>query len=115
MAVYIDDMRMLAQVGSISARWSHLMADSTEELVAFALRLGMRREWIQKPGTAMEHFDLTDSKRTLALRLGARSICYGREGYALTQAKRAGVLFDLDAYRAENRDDEGTGEQLDLF
>jgi len=38
---------------------AHLIADTTEELVAYAASLGVLAHWIQKPGTAEEHFDLT--------------------------------------------------------
>ena len=76
MTVYVDDMLRRAQVGRINSRWSHLFADSTEELLAFGARLGMRPEWLQKPGTRREHFDLTENKRAEALRLGAESITY---------------------------------------
>lgn len=43
MTVYVDDMRVPARVGRINARWSHLMADTDEELHEFAARLGLRR------------------------------------------------------------------------
>ena len=125
MTVYVDDMRMQASVGSLSARWSHLMSDepaeASNELVAFAVRLGLRPQWIQYPGTPKEHFDLTDAKRDLALRLGARAIGYGREGSALMEAKAEGRPFDLDAFRAAAAEagvQDGTwgaGGQLDLF
>lgn len=77
MTVYVDDMRMRARVGRIEARWSHLMADSDTELHAFAARLGLRRSWAQYPGTWKSHYDLTDTKRTQALRQGAVAIGYG--------------------------------------
>ncbi|SKM81422.1 Uncharacterised protein [Mycobacteroides abscessus subsp. massiliense] len=63
MTVYVDDMRMPARVGRLQARWSHLMADTDEELHAFAARLGLKRSWHQKPGTAISHYDVTDSRR----------------------------------------------------
>lgn len=48
----------------------HLIGDTLEELHAFAIRLGMRREWFQdKPGKP--HYDLTEARRTEAVRLGA--------------------------------------------
>lgn len=111
MTVYVDDMRRPATVGTVSGNWSHLMSDlpgqdGTAELVAFAQRLGLRPAWIQHPGTPIEHFDLIDSKRRQALRLGAVSIRYGHEGAALTKAKRQGIPFDLDAIRAANGDTE---------
>lgn len=111
MTVYVDDMRLPAQVGRFHGRWSHLMADSTEELVAFADCLGLSRAWIQHLGTALEHFDVTDSKRRHAIKAGAVPIEYRREGAALTAAKLAGRTFDLAAVRAShtvvNRDGHG--------
>jgi hypothetical protein len=45
---------------------SHLIADSLEELAAFAGRLGLRREW--RHG---DHFDVCQAKRREAVQLGA--------------------------------------------
>lgn len=39
--------------------FSHLMADTEEELREFALSVGLPLKWIQKPGTAEVHFDIT--------------------------------------------------------
>ncbi|SIM25943.1 Uncharacterised protein [Mycobacteroides abscessus subsp. abscessus] len=89
MTVYVDDMRMPARVGRLQARWSHLMADTDEELHAFAARLGLKRSWHQKPGTAISHYDVTDSRRREALRLGAVPIGYmSRESMDLIRRKR---------------------------
>jgi hypothetical protein len=84
MTVYVDNLAMPARVGGRSARWSHLIADTPQELHDFAARLGLKRAWFQDPtvtgkpkalpGThAAEnwHYDVTASKRILALRLGA--------------------------------------------
>jgi len=49
MAVYVDDARIPARVGPISARWSHLFADSQDELHAFAAGIGLKQSWFQ-PG-----------------------------------------------------------------
>lgn len=55
------------------------MADTEEELIAFAtLKLGMRRSWLQRYPSGV-HFDLTDNKRTLAIRAGAVPIECGSE------------------------------------
>lgn len=94
MTVYVDDMRKPARVGRIKARWSHLLADTSEELHAFASRIGMRPEWVQYPGTPKEHYDLTDARRADALRLGAQSIRYPSEVGPLIARKR-------DAHRQE--------------
>jgi hypothetical protein len=89
MTVYVDDMRMPARVGRISARWSHLMADTDEELNAFAAQLGLQRSWAQYPGTWKSHYDVTDAKRHRAIQMGARPIGYGsQESIALLQRKR---------------------------
>jgi len=75
MAVYVDDALIPAEVrkGPIrhNSRWSHLMADTLEELHAFARRLGMRPEWFQDH-PRHPHYDLTEGKRYRALQLGAR-------------------------------------------
>lgn len=95
MPVYVDDMRMPAQVGRFNARWSHLMADSSEELHAFAARIGLRRSWAQHEGTWKEHYDVTDSKRRAAIALGAIPIETGGDQWlALTARKRAARAND---------------------
>lgn len=87
MAVYVDDFRVPARVKGISGRWSHMTADSREELHAFAARIGLQRKWFQdpvaqgkaKPGTRFAekwHYDVTDSKRLQALELGAVAISW---------------------------------------
>lgn len=50
---------------------AHHGRQGTEELILFARRLGLNPAWIQHPGTADEHFDLTESKHARALTLGA--------------------------------------------
>lgn len=67
MAVYVDDMR--AAYGRMVM--CHMAADSREELLAMADRIGVARKWLQKPGTWQEHFDIALSKRALAVQYGA--------------------------------------------
>ena len=45
--------------------FTHLMADSDEELTVFAGALGMKRQWLQHGGTAESHFDVTGSRLKL--------------------------------------------------
>jgi hypothetical protein len=73
MAVYVDDWRQSATVGPVTGRWSHLTADSTEELHRFAQALGLRRAWFQgHPHDALrDHYDVTDQLRDEAIALGA--------------------------------------------
>jgi hypothetical protein len=67
MAVYVDDMQ--APFGRM--KMCHMMADTTEELLAMADQIGVARKWLQKPGTHYEHFDIAMSKRRLAVAAGA--------------------------------------------
>jgi hypothetical protein len=70
MSAYVDDMR--AQFGSLVM--CHMIADSRDELLAMAFKIGVHWKWIQKPGTSYEHFDICLSKRTLAVKYGAKQI-----------------------------------------
>jgi hypothetical protein len=72
MSVYVDHAFAAGDWG----RWTgggHLQADTPEELEAFALALGLRREWLQhKPGRPeKDHYDLDARGRELALQRGA--------------------------------------------
>lgn len=67
MAVYVDDME--APFGRMLM--CHMAADSTEELLAMADKIGVARKWIQYPGTTKEHFDIAKGKRALAISHGA--------------------------------------------
>lgn len=56
----------------------HIIADTEKELVEFAINIGLKKEWLQK-GTkrkpyTIPHFDLTRSKRKVAIQLGAIEI-----------------------------------------
>jgi hypothetical protein len=46
------------------------MADTKEELHAFALRIGLKRQWFQD-APRLWHYDLTASRRVAALKAGA--------------------------------------------
>lgn len=51
----------------------HLMADTFEELHAFARKLGLKRAWFQ-PHPRWPHYDLTVRKRARAVELGAKEV-----------------------------------------
>ena len=78
MAVYVDQlMKVRKQAGFCGWRWSescHMIADTREELMEMAKRIGLKPSWIQKRGLPDEHFDLTRSKATLAVEAGAHEI-----------------------------------------
>lgn len=87
--IYVDDMRHRARVGNgRPANWSHLFADTHDELIAFALRLGLSPAWIQHAGTYREHYDVTDTVRQVAISHGAEQISYPRGTAELLQRKK---------------------------
>jgi uncharacterized protein DUF4031 len=85
MTVYLDDWRQPARLGKVADRWSHLVADSEEELHAFAARLGMRREWFQhkqrRPHHA--HYDVPERARREVLDKGAVAVSWRELGRML--------------------------------
>lgn len=54
--------------------WCHMTADTHKELLAMAARNGMQASWIQHQGTWQEHFDVTLSRRNLAVEAGALEV-----------------------------------------
>lgn len=70
MSVYVDDMR----AGFGRMVMCHMIADKPYELLAMANVIGVQHKWLQKPGTANEHFDICLSKRKLAVLNGAIEI-----------------------------------------
>lgn len=67
MTVYVDNMQ--APFGRM--KMCHMIADTTDELLVMADRIGVARKWIQNAGTHREHFDIAMSKRKLAVQAGA--------------------------------------------
>lgn len=68
MSVYIDKLFKYK-----NSKWCHMWADSETELHEFAQLIGLRREWAQfhQGAVNLPHYDLTPTKRTLALEMGA--------------------------------------------
>jgi hypothetical protein len=52
----------------------HMLADTTEELLEMADKIGVDRKWLQNPGAKREHFDICKSKRALAIANGAKEV-----------------------------------------
>ena len=80
MTVYVDDMykHSIGRFGRM--KMSHMLADTHEELVEMADAIGVDRKWIQDFGTAKEHFDISMSKRALAVDRGAVEIAMREMG-----------------------------------
>lgn len=66
MAVYVDNERIEWR-GKL---WCHLVADSLDELHAFAARIGLQRSWFQGHAS-YPHYDVTTGVRERALNAGA--------------------------------------------
>ena len=85
MAVYVDDARIPWR----GRRWSHMVADTPDELYAAAGRLGLRREWAQDRGRTL-HYDLPDELRERAIELGVAKPLTWRELAGRRSAQRDG-------------------------
>jgi len=69
--VRVDEMRVPGRGPTCFRGGScHLTADSLEELHRFAIRIGLQRTWFQNH-PLLPHYDLTKSKRALAMKAGA--------------------------------------------
>ncbi|WP_430293046.1 DUF4031 domain-containing protein [Pseudomonas sp. B1-22] len=96
MPVYVDDMR--APYGRLIM--CHMVADTEEELLAMADKIGVARRWHQYPGADKSHFDICLSKRSLAVAAGAIEI-EGRQTAEIVRAKRQRRLEALSAQGGE--------------
>lgn len=70
MTVYVDDMR--APFGRLIM--CHMVADTEDELLAMADKIGVARRWHQYPGGDKSHFDICLTKRAIAVAAGAVEI-----------------------------------------
>ncbi len=95
MTVYVDDMR--AKVKMRDGRtfvFCHMVADSEAELHAMAARIGVQRAWYQYPvKSRYPHYDITLSKRALAISLGAIEIS-ARQAPAISRRCRDAILSE---------------------
>ena len=68
MSVYVDDVRH--PYGRMVM--CHMWADTLEELLAMADRIGVQRRWLQQPPRASwVHFDISLAKKAKAIEAGA--------------------------------------------
>lgn len=95
MTVYVDDFRVPKRIGRINGRWSHLTADTPDELHEFAARIGLRRSWFQGRCRLAScdpcphfHYDVVEAKRGEAISAGATAVTI-RELGDLVRAKCA--------------------------
>lgn len=65
MPVYVDNMRAAYR----GMKMCHMVADSLDELMSMADKIGMQRKWFQP--LSHPHFDVSLSKRSIAIAHGA--------------------------------------------
>lgn len=85
--VYVDSINL--PYGRMTM--CHMMADTTEELLSMADKIGVARKWIQYPGTVFEHFDVCASKKKLALAAGAKQITLREAADLLKERRKKGL------------------------
>ena len=87
--VYVDDMHK-SPIGKLGRmKMSHMVADTTEELLDMATKIGVAHKWIQDSGGHQEHFDICLSKRAKAIEFGAKEITWMQTGrFILDRAKK---------------------------
>lgn len=67
--IYVDELKKYK-----GSYWCHMMTnDDIEMLHKFAKRLGLSKRWFQNH-PYHPHYDLSSSKRALALKLGAKDV-----------------------------------------
>ena len=71
MTVYVDDMYQMEFGRYGLMKMSHMIADTSAELLAMARMIGVAARWLQHAGEPGEHFDIAKSKRELAIAAGA--------------------------------------------
>ena len=113
MAVYVDP-----------AAWPfgrmmmcHLWADTDAKLHAFARQLGLERRWHQCPPKASwSHYDISKSKRALAVRLGAvETDKYGPSEHVARLAGNTRRLEQIARIRAREHAAAVSAPSPDLF
>jgi hypothetical protein len=98
-SVYVDGVtRYSANEIQRAARrhgehWSHLTADTEDELHAFAASIGLKRAWAQRMGTMFFHYDVIPSKRRMAVSRGAIEISRAQLAEILRARRAAGMPF----------------------
>lgn len=102
MAVYVDNMK--ASFGRMVM--CHMLADTDEELLAMAVRIGVNIKWHQAPPRHDSHFDIALSKRALAVAGGAQEITL-RQCAAMNMRRRIsgslGLPEDAMGWLCEHR------------
>jgi hypothetical protein len=82
MSVYVDPLFFTSAFKTYRWRYNescHMMADTEEELLQMARKIGLKQSWFQKRPRGLSHFDLTKNKRKLAVKYGAIEVDSSKE------------------------------------
>lgn len=82
--VYVDELFQMKSkkrgayiVGKkYNHKWCHLYADDLNELINFAIRIGLKRSWLQNESGRFPHFDIVPTYRQKAILNGAIELSF---------------------------------------
>lgn len=94
MPVYVDNMRAPYR----GMKMCHMVADSMDELLAMADKIGMKREWFQP--LSHPHFDVSLTRRAAAVAHGA------------IQVDRRGLVAAMGRHRDLWKSDDGEVQKI---
>jgi hypothetical protein len=105
MTVYVDDMAAPFKPAHLPGRtyvMCHMMADTLEELHAMADRIGVARRWVQDAQSPSDvHYDISLSKRALAVKAGAVQVTWRQmSAYRWFKRHRGAILDPVGAEAA---------------
>lgn len=89
-AVFVDDMYRYPTGQFHRMKMSHMIADTEEELHVMADKIGIARKWYQG-----DHYDISMTKRQLAIRYGAVPITWRKLGQMTRDRRRKAARPDF--------------------
>ncbi|MCI0550998.1 MAG: DUF4031 domain-containing protein [Anaerolineae bacterium] len=98
MTVYVDDMFKYPMGQYRYMKMSHMIADTEVELHQMADRIGLKRAWFQSGGSG-PHYDVTITKRRLAIEAGARQITLRQCAFMCQQWRKTGKMGKPSDYK----------------
>ena len=85
--VYVDDLYKYSIGKYGRMKMSHMLADTPDELLEMADKIGLDQKHIQFQGETREHFDVSMKFRAKAVKAGAKEITW-RESAKIILAKK---------------------------
>jgi hypothetical protein len=95
MTVFVDDMKARVVMGKRIFCFSHMVADTLDELHDMADKIGVQRRWFQR-NASHPHYDIVQSKKALAVSFGAKEITQRQLAMMCAHARRTGSLGTPD-------------------